>query len=60
MKKIKEMVIAFLMDGYDELDATQQVCFAEIEEISVIKVTYDNGVVEYLERKGEVLVKHIN
>lgn len=60
MKKIKEMVIAFLMDEYDELDATQQVCFAEIEEISVIKVTYDNGVVEYLERKGEVLVKHIN
>ena len=54
------MVIAFLMDEYDELDATQQVCFAEIEEISVIKVTYDNGVVEYLERKGEVLVKHIN
>lgn len=58
MKELKKMIIKFLMDDhYHELDATQQVCFAEIEKIEVIKITYDNGVVEYLEHKGDKVVK---
>lgn len=57
MKEIKKMIIKFLMDEYDELDATQQVCFAEVEKVEVIKITYDNGVVEYLEHKGDKVVK---
>lgn len=58
MKKIKEMIISLLMKEYDELDALRQVCFAEIEEIKVVKITYENGVVEYLEQEGDALVKH--
>lgn len=57
MKEIKKMIINFLMDEYDDLDATQQVCFSEVEKVEVIKITYDNGVVEYLEQKGDKVVK---
>lgn len=57
MKEIKKMIIKYLMDEYDELDATQQVCFAQVEKFEVIKITYDNGVVEYLEHKGGKVVK---
>jgi hypothetical protein len=58
MKDFKKMIINFLMEEYDELEATQQVCFAEIEIAGVIKITYDNGVVEYLEHKGDKVVKY--
>ena len=57
MKEIKKMIIKYLMNEYNELDATQQVCFADIEKIEVIKVTYENGVVEYVEHKGDKVVK---
>jgi hypothetical protein len=52
MREIKEKIIKYLMDEYDELEATQQVCFAEIETVEVIRITYDNGVVEYVEQRG--------
>ena len=57
MKEIKKMIIKFLMDEYNELDATKQVCFAEVEKVDVIKITYGNGVVDYLEHKGDKVVK---
>jgi len=57
MKDVKEKIIAFLMDEYEELDATKQVCFAEIEKIKVIKVTYENGITEYLEEKEDCVIK---
>ena len=48
MKDLKKKIIKYLMEEYGELDATQQVCFSEIEKINVVKITYSNGASEYL------------
>jgi hypothetical protein len=44
-REIKKLLIEWLMAEYDELDATQQICFAEIErqKVELINVVYENG-----------------
>jgi hypothetical protein len=53
--KLKKKIINYLSEEYSEEDAIKQVCFAKIEKIKIIKVTYDNGVFELLEKKGDEL-----
>jgi len=57
MRELKRMIIEYLMDEYDLFDATEQVCFAEIEKVELVKITYSNGQIEYLEQKEDEVIK---
>jgi len=61
MKELKKKIINYLVAEYCELDATQQVCFAEeIVITKVVKIVYDNGTVEYLEEVDDKVIKFKN
>ena len=49
MKDIKKKIISWLMeDGYNELEATESLCFGVVEKIEIIKITYENGKTDYV------------